>query len=413
MFVDIADFKSALAVENLLTPYKKGRLSSDKKTHLPKEKITPDVCLEVLRSTNYARNIKDMLQCIAELPQAEQRAFKDVILAVFDNREQPKDILILAKKLAVASDYEAEMAKAKQLHEGGYFRSSSQLERDLVTYETQFIDEDFSKYPPFQKLICAALPNSDAEAALPQSFIFADMEKLPKEIEFSSQVLSVKFINCDVNDTKIPPLPNNCRCVFEKVRNLPKDLDVSQCSDVTFKECDLSSLDGAQFKNLPKVQFVYLTGVPQNLDVSHCDGVSLLSFDMAGVKALSFKDGANVCMLVLQNVPQGIDVSHCREFTWTGGTMQGFCNLIFDDNSVVHISDVKNLPEVVDVSRCQEVSLLHLDWSSVKHVVFKNKSQMKESGAQIPDNWSGNLEFSQDTNAFNRLWQKIGNKISR
>ena len=113
MFVDIADFKSALAVENLLTPYKKGRLSSDKKTHLPKEKITPDVCLEVLRSTNYARNIKDMLQCIAELPQAEQRAFKDVILAVFDNREQPKDILILAKKLVVASDYEAEMAKAK------------------------------------------------------------------------------------------------------------------------------------------------------------------------------------------------------------------------------------------------------------------------------------------------------------
>ena len=83
MFVDITDFKSALAVENLLTPYKKGRLSPDKKSRLPKEHITPDVCMEVLQSTNYARNIKDMLNCIAELPQSEQAQFKEVVLATF------------------------------------------------------------------------------------------------------------------------------------------------------------------------------------------------------------------------------------------------------------------------------------------------------------------------------------------
>ena len=33
MFVDIESSKSALAVENILMPYKKGRLSDDKKTH--------------------------------------------------------------------------------------------------------------------------------------------------------------------------------------------------------------------------------------------------------------------------------------------------------------------------------------------------------------------------------------------
>ena len=31
MFVDISDYKSALAIENILTPYKKGRLAEDKK----------------------------------------------------------------------------------------------------------------------------------------------------------------------------------------------------------------------------------------------------------------------------------------------------------------------------------------------------------------------------------------------
>ena len=79
MFVDIEDFKGAIAVENILMPYKKGRLSSDKKTRLPKEPITPQVCMEILKSTNYARNIKDMLQCIAELPTSEQAQFKDVV----------------------------------------------------------------------------------------------------------------------------------------------------------------------------------------------------------------------------------------------------------------------------------------------------------------------------------------------
>ena len=72
MFVDICDFKSAIAVENMLTPYKKGRLSSDKKSRLSKEPIIPQVCMEVLQATNYARNIKDMLLCIAELSPDEQ-----------------------------------------------------------------------------------------------------------------------------------------------------------------------------------------------------------------------------------------------------------------------------------------------------------------------------------------------------
>ena len=118
MFVDIENFKSALAVENILTPYKKGRLSSDKKTRMPKEKITQRVCWKILQSTNYARNIKDMLLCIAELSPKEQERFKEVVLAVFDNREQPNDILVLGKKLAHASGFEEELGMVQKLHGG-------------------------------------------------------------------------------------------------------------------------------------------------------------------------------------------------------------------------------------------------------------------------------------------------------
>ena len=123
MFVDIDDFKSPLAVENILTPYKKGRLSPDKKTRLPREKITPDICMEILHSTNYARNIKDMLECIWKLPKTEQAQFKDVVLATFTQREQPQVIFDLGENLALANRFEREFEEARRVFV--FFRSKS------------------------------------------------------------------------------------------------------------------------------------------------------------------------------------------------------------------------------------------------------------------------------------------------
>ena len=115
MFVDIEDFKGAIAVENILTPYKRGRLAQDKKSYLPKEPITPDVCMVVLKSTNNPRNIKDMLQCIAELPQSEQGQFKDIVLAAFDERQQPQDIVELGRSLADGGNYKLPFEKIVDL----------------------------------------------------------------------------------------------------------------------------------------------------------------------------------------------------------------------------------------------------------------------------------------------------------
>ena len=70
MFVGIENFKSAIAVENILIPYKKGRMVDGERQ--PKEKITPQICMQILKSTNNPVNIKRMLECIAELPEVEQ-----------------------------------------------------------------------------------------------------------------------------------------------------------------------------------------------------------------------------------------------------------------------------------------------------------------------------------------------------
>ncbi len=139
MFVDITDFKSAIAVENILTPYKKGRLSPDKKTRLPKEPITPEICMEVLQSTNYARNIKDMLLCVEELSPSEQARFKDIVLSVFANREQPDDILEVAEKLAETSGYLPELQEEfNKSYDGRFFYSANYLKEAISTTEEQY-----------------------------------------------------------------------------------------------------------------------------------------------------------------------------------------------------------------------------------------------------------------------------------
>ena len=132
MFVDIHDFKSAIAVENMLTPYKKGRLSDDKKWRLPREKITPDVCFEVLKSTNYARNIKDMLERIVSLSKEEQAHFKEVVLATFDRREQPENIQIIGKILASSHNYRNELVALIDRDDTDFLCSAPYIKRSAV-----------------------------------------------------------------------------------------------------------------------------------------------------------------------------------------------------------------------------------------------------------------------------------------
>ena len=173
MFVGIEDYKGAIAVENILTPYKKGRLAPDKKTRLPKEPITPEVCMEVLRSTNYARNIKDMLECIADLPKAQQTQFKDVVLATFSNREQPSDVLFLGKKLAYVSGYTKEFYAVKELKAGDFIASAVKPAKSYLHLKgLGHLPEDLSEY---EELVC--------RGGSPE---FAYVKKMPKTLKFEN-----------------------------------------------------------------------------------------------------------------------------------------------------------------------------------------------------------------------------------
>ena len=57
--------------------------------------------------------MRDLLKLIAAFPKEEQGQFKDVVLTVFDKerdeRDQPNEIVVLGKKLAVSGGYEKKL----------------------------------------------------------------------------------------------------------------------------------------------------------------------------------------------------------------------------------------------------------------------------------------------------------------
>ena len=326
MFVEIKDFKSAIGVENILTPYKKGRLAPDKKSRLPKEKITPEVCMDVLYSTNYARNIKDMLLCVADLPEAEQAKFKEVVLATFTQREQPQAILDLGKKLAVANGFEKELDVARKIKEGEFLLSSSKLSRGLMTRETQLSDKDFSSY--------------DKLKALAMDVYFHGDGKLPQILEFpNAQLIDLSW--CNMQGVRKITANEQTQICLDSSWNLEPDMDIVSCKEVLVSSYDKALLEHWKY--------------PHN-------ALTFYSYeDLSGEVDLSLFHKVDMQVL------------NCKDVT----------DIRFAKDALVKMSGVVNLPKKMDFSSCAEVVLNDCDLSTVEQVIFKNREQMPKNDLRL------------------------------
>ena len=341
MFVDIENLKSVLAVENLLIPYKRGKLSLDKKSYLPKEPITPEVCFEVLKSTNAPRNIKDMLACIADLSLSEQALFKEVVLATFSNREQPEPIFNLGKQLACDNNCINDFVKRTEFLEGDFFLSSPNLSRGLMTPDEHLSNMDFSNY---DKLVCL----NETHVSLAQAI------NLPHVIDLS-RCDKVEMYATDLKHTREIILKNNMELNLNCVTNLPPQLDVSSCAAVDLGQCDLKPLSHLDFRDGAEVVLEYAEHLPENLDFSRCFLVNLIGCDLKNQSHLAFADGAEV-----------------------------------------YLDDAYNYCGDADFSNCSELTLDCFGTVNLKYVRFKNKQQLDDCGFEVPDNWNGKISFADD-----------------
>ncbi len=245
MFIGIVKFMTALEVENKLLPCKRGV-----------KKITPELCCEVLAATNFKRNIRDMLECVAVLPVKEQARFRDVVLSTFDRREQPNDIAVLGKKLATAGGYSKELEEiAAFAKEGIYLKSAAGNPTWFVTAQEDFSMHNLARYP------------------------------------------KMKF--------------TGARAELKWAENVPEELDASMCDYVGLAWCDLQRMSALRFKEGAEVDFSNAENLPRNLDVSMCRKVNLDKCDLGRIKSLTFGAGAEVELCNAANLPEELDVSMC------------------------------------------------------------------------------------------------------
>ena len=423
MFVEIKDFKSAIAVENILTPYKKGRLASDKKSRLPKEKITPQVCMKVLQSTNYARNIKDMLSCIAELPQAEQAQFKDVILATFDNREQPESIHKMGEELVHANGFDEDFKKLKQFKEGDYYLSRPNFERLWATFDNCFDHKDLQSY---EGCVCLGDGQFDVynlannNLYVPQVYIVPDgadlkftylqLEKDKKyvvkgtgtvELQYSPSLPEVmdvsdcsKIIVTEENLQKFAKWsyrPETLTLLKEKKR-LAGVLDYSDWKAVQFYSCNLNDVSEIKFSDDMSVTFSGQNKIPDNLAFPKCRSIVLHGCDLSNQNNFSFKEGACVYLSHVTNVPKDVDFSNCSAVYCNDSKFVEQQPFHFKEGAKVHFSYC--FPYEADLSGCDDIILENILFPRDYKLNLKFKDGVKVKLKHLSNVELSGLDFS-------------------
>ena len=240
----------------------------------------------------------------AKLPDEEQAQFKDVVLATFDNREQPEPIFQLGQELAEKSGYGIEFAKLKKIKEGEYLYSVADAQRCYMCFKSEFKDEDFSAYDKVMFL-------SDKKIQ------FGEDVKFPKNMEFPNSP-DVSFYEeygnpeFDLQGVQSFCFKEGAKVNLQSVENLPPNLDISMCDEVNLGNCDLSEQPNLRFKNGAKVNLDRAENLPANLDFSQSLEVDLSQCDLSEQSDLCFKDGARVVLFDARNLPANLDVS-CRQ----------------------------------------------------------------------------------------------------
>ena len=379
MFVDIETPKTPLKITNILTAYDKGVVV--KGVRQPPKKLTPEVCFDILKSTNYPRCIRDMLQLIAKLPDEEQAQFKEVVLSCFDNREQPEPIFQLGQEIAEKSGYGIEFAKLQKMKEGPYLFSEVDARKCEVREDAYFEYEDFSAYDKVMFL-------SDKKIQ------FGRDVKFPKNMEFPNSPdvsLTRPFEAYNFTGVQSIRFKNGAKVNLSDAYNLPANLDISMCDEVNLGNCDLSEQPNLRFKDGAKVNLKGAENLPANLDVSQCPEVNLSECDLKGQPNLRFKEGATVSLYNAKNLPANMDFSQCAGVYLGKCDLKGQPNLRFKDGAKVNLTRALFLLENIDFSMCDEVKLCHCDLSEQPNLCFKEGAKVYLNGAE---NLPANLDFS-------------------
>ncbi len=392
-FVDITEPKTALAIENLLRPYKRGE-----------KEITPEICREVLRGTNYARSIRDMLACVAEVPEDKQAAFKEVVLSVFHGREQPEDIKAQGKKLALWGGYEEEFSKAKPMLPGHCSEKMQLMSTPARKVCAIVEDREKMDFGGYDKFLFRSNHIDEPRA------LFLEMcENFPATGDLSDAT-HITFDNCSIDSLKGYKLPDIDKGNLINFRQkLPQDGDLSMIRRIY--------LDGVNFKENPVPKFaegaaIYMRwckDIPwkalenaEELSLTGCND-SALGAGLLQMKMLR--------RLTISNCEIDSELLDCQQYSLLDLNNFKFNPLpaiAFRENAVVQFNKTV-LPSEADFSNCSQLELEKCNWKAVEKVAFPSYEDYKKYKKDIP--WRAEVSYPGKMDGIaGKVWQRLGGR---
>lgn len=360
-FVDIIKPKSPMGVENRLRPYKRGEAE-----------ITSDVCYEVLQATNFGRSLRDMLDCMAKLPDEvlSGEKFKTILIAVMAGREQPDNVVERVRKLAERGGYADAVPSEPVLIPTGYGEEAlqSHFERRMVLHldDAAVNAADFSGY---------------AKLVLPETtdgtFAFMSCRNFPKDIDATAVSKKVDFHDCAV-DTLCGFKTAKATAVCFSGKEGTADGDYTKCADVSFYHVDFRPCMAPKFGEGSNVSITECHLHPQT-DVTRAGKVEILGVDGKDLAGLVFGDGAEVCLspgVDGDRLPR-LDFSSLKALQLYCWDMQDYRSLPLKGGATADFANLSNVPADFDSSRLDEVALDRVKFTELPSLRFKNGAKVK------------------------------------
>ena len=215
--------------------------------------ITPEFAMEVLSLTNHSTNIKKLVRAIKDKCKTKEDIlpYKEFIVSSVDGREVSEEALADLRDIAslCCCDNEFEVAKDKPKFYGKFDCNNTLVVKSREEFE--------------------ALEGENLK-------VYFDAD-------------NVDFVYCDLSKVKALKFKEGAEVDLMRVKNLPKDLDVSMCDTVSLSGCDLEGIN-LKFREGAFVDLSWAVNLPKVLDLSKCSNVRMSGCDLSSVYEIKLKD---------------------------------------------------------------------------------------------------------------------------
>ncbi len=375
--------------------------------------ISPEFAMEILTKTNHFAHIKKVLKNITkacsdengELVADKVLAYKEFILSCIDGREMSPNALEMLSELAEKGGCKDEFAELNSKPKWYYKNDCDNIDIKIIKSKEEFkalkgnnlkvfIDANYINLVGcYLGKVKSLKFKKGAEVDLTSA------KNLPKDLDVS-MCSEVKLSSCDLEGVERIKFREGADVYLSNAYNLPKDLDVSMCSKVNLTGCDLMGIS-FKFREGARVFLTSAYNLPKDLDLSMCSEVNLGYCDLDGLK-LKFREGAEVILHNAANLPKDLDLSMCSKVNLCCCDLEGVERIKFREGAEVNLRRAINLPKDLDVSMCSVVNLSECDLSRVERIKFRDKAQEKEfmDGAR---GFSGKVEYVGDEKGKNMV----------